>query len=157
MHESSTVAAMPPWTLPIGLNIHSVGSSEKTARPSATSRMSIPSIRPIGGAGNSPAAIACKNASPVRPSRAAAASASGSSHVNVRVLMPSPSQPRGGYSRFLRSEDLRRGDLGLRPKQDGSDDGPGERDRREHEPAGPERRQRRIARLRPAEQRDEQR
>ena len=57
------MAAMPPWTLPIGLNIHSVGSSEKTARPSATSRMSILSIRPIGGAGNSPAAIACKNAS----------------------------------------------------------------------------------------------
>ena len=33
MQESSSVAAIPPWTEPIGLYIHSAGWTANTARP----------------------------------------------------------------------------------------------------------------------------
>ena len=56
--ESSSVAATPPWTEPIGLYIHSAGVKAKITRPGSTSAISKSSSIAIGGGGSSPAAIA---------------------------------------------------------------------------------------------------
>ena len=55
--ESSSVAATPPCTDPIGLYIHSAGVTAKITRPSSTSVISKSSSWAIGGGGSSPAAI----------------------------------------------------------------------------------------------------
>ena len=82
--ESSSVAATPPWTDPIGLYIHSAGVNAKITRPSSTSAISKSSSSAIGGGGSSPAAI-LRIASRPGSEAAAAAVASGSDQVNVRV------------------------------------------------------------------------
>jgi hypothetical protein len=56
MHKSSSAAATPPWTEPIGLYIHSAGSSANTARPRSTSTSDIPKSSAIGGGGSAPVA-----------------------------------------------------------------------------------------------------
>src|SRR5262249_17026940 len=47
--ESSSVAATPPWTEPIGLYIHSAGSIANTTRPGSTSAISNPRSEARGG------------------------------------------------------------------------------------------------------------
>ncbi len=91
MHESRIVAAMPPWTEPIGLYIHSAGSIANTARPSCTSTSSNASRRAIGGGGSLPSTIACMHSRPGN-SIAAAADTAGSSQLNVRVRVPARSR-----------------------------------------------------------------
>jgi hypothetical protein len=82
--ESRIVAATPPWTEPIGLYIHSAGSSAKMTRPRSTSVIVMPSSSAIGGGGSSPAATMRIASSPGR-SRTAPAVASGSLQVIVRL------------------------------------------------------------------------
>ncbi len=84
MHESRSVAAMPPWTEPIGLYIHSAGSIANTARPSSTATIVKSSSRAIGGGGSVPSTIALMHSRP-DSSRAAAAVAAGSSQLKLRV------------------------------------------------------------------------
>ena len=82
--ESSSVAATPPCTDPIGLYIHSAGVTAKITRPSSASVISKSSSEAIGGGGSSPAAI-LRIASRPGSEAAAAAVASGSDHVKVRT------------------------------------------------------------------------
>ena len=94
--ESSSVAATPPCTEPIGLYIHSAGVMAKITRPSSTSVSSKSSSWAIGGGGSSPAAIFWIASRP-ESDAAAAAVASGSDHVNVRtrsVSVGCVTQPR---------------------------------------------------------------
>ena len=82
--ESSSVAATPPWTEPIGLYIHSSGVIAKITRPSSTSVISKSSSSAIGGGGSSPVGDLADRLDP--GSEAAAwAVASGSDQLNVRV------------------------------------------------------------------------
>jgi hypothetical protein len=57
MHESSSVAATPPWTVPRGLYIHSAGSIANTARPCSAATIVKPSSSAIGGGAIVPPAI----------------------------------------------------------------------------------------------------
>src|SRR4051794_39663209 len=82
--ESSSVAATPPWTDPIGLYIHSSGVKAKTTRPSSTSAISNSSSSAIGGGGSSPAAI-LRIASMPGSEAAATAVSSGSDQLKVRT------------------------------------------------------------------------
>ena len=82
--ESSSVAATPPCTEPIGLYIHSAGVMAKITRPSSTSVISKSSSWAIGGGGSSPAAI-LRIASMPGSEAAAMAVSSGSDQVKVRT------------------------------------------------------------------------
>src|SRR4051794_26880570 len=122
--ESSSVAATPPWTEPIGLYIHSAGSMAKITRPGSTRVISNPSSSAIGGGGSSPAAIARIASMPGR-SPAARAVMSGSDHVNVRVrcmmkliLGRRGARAAGALLRRQR-ERQREGEAGDRQRRDG--------------------------------------
>src|SRR6478735_5397658 len=99
--ESSSVAATPPCTDPIGLYIHSCGVTAKITRPGSTSVISKSSSEAIGGGGSSPAAI-LRMASIPGSSAAACAVIIGSAQVKLRarcVMQPSlaaiPHRPPG--------------------------------------------------------------
>ena len=78
------MAATPPWTEPIGLYIHSAGSTAKTALPKSASTIDTSISWAKGGGDSVPSTVARRNSRP-ESSMAAAAVAAGSCHWKLRT------------------------------------------------------------------------